>query len=107
VQSHIVPMGEEFIKHMNNDLDIPNAKVVLWEQVKKLASYIRGKKFDEFQKDVAVIVNEFSVLGIQYVNPLNNPDIHSLIEEWKRATNEKDYILSDKYRQTLIDKKVI
>jgi hypothetical protein len=29
VQSHIVPMGEEFIKHMNNDLDIPNAKVVL------------------------------------------------------------------------------
>jgi cysteinyl-tRNA synthetase len=46
-------------------------------------------------------------LGIQYVNPLNNQSIKSLIEEWKRATNEKDYILADKYRQELIDKKVI
>jgi cysteinyl-tRNA synthetase len=80
-QSHVTTMDEEFITHMNNDLDIPNAKVILWERIKKLASYIRGKKFDEFQKSVAVIVQEFNILGIQYVNPLNNQSIKSLIEE--------------------------
>ncbi|GHU32631.1 hypothetical protein FACS1894166_06350 [Bacilli bacterium] len=29
LESYIVPMDEEFIKHLANDLDIPNAKVIL------------------------------------------------------------------------------
>ncbi|GHU47585.1 hypothetical protein FACS1894218_2310 [Bacilli bacterium] len=81
LQPYIAPMDSEFVKYLANDLDIPNAKVVLWEQIKKLASYIRSKKFNEFQKAVAAIIHEFNILGIQYVNPLNNPDVKSLIDE--------------------------
>jgi cysteinyl-tRNA synthetase len=38
---------------------------------------------------------------------LDNPQIKSLVDEWQKALEQKNYILSDKYRQQLIEKKVI
>jgi cysteinyl-tRNA synthetase len=42
-----------------------------------------------------------------YHSPLDQSQIKSLVDEWQKALKEKNYILSDKYRQQLIDKKVI
>jgi cysteinyl-tRNA synthetase len=47
------------------------------------------------------------ILGITYQNPIETPEIKSLIDEWNLALEQKNYILSDKYRQQLIDKKVL
>jgi cysteinyl-tRNA synthetase len=74
-------LDKEFIAALNNDLDFPNMKVVLSKQIKILSSYIRGKKFDKFQKLVGTIKVEFDVLGITYQNPLDNPQIKSLVDE--------------------------
>jgi cysteinyl-tRNA synthetase len=38
---------------------------------------------------------------------LDNPEIKSLVDEWQKALSEKNYILSDKYRQQLIEKRVL
>ncbi|MDR0675101.1 MAG: cysteine--tRNA ligase [Mycoplasmataceae bacterium] len=100
-------MDQTFIKTLNDDLDFPNAKAIIASQIKSLASYIRGRKFDKFQKLLSTIKAEFNILGIVYVNPLECPQIKSLVDEWQKALKEKNYILSDKYRQQLIDKKVI
>jgi cysteinyl-tRNA synthetase len=37
---------------------------------------------------------------------LNDSQIKSLVDEWQKALEQKNYILSDKYRQQLVDKKV-
>jgi cysteinyl-tRNA synthetase len=77
----IATMDKEFLNALNNDLDLPNAKAVLSQQVKKMASIIRSKKFDKFQKIMGTINAEFNVLGIIYTNPLDNPEIKSLVDE--------------------------
>ncbi|MDR2369478.1 MAG: cysteine--tRNA ligase [Mycoplasmataceae bacterium] len=100
-------MSQEFINALNDDLNFPEAKVVITSQIKSLASYIKGKKFDKFQKLWSTIKAEFDVLGIVYHSPLDQSQIKSLVDEWQKALKEKNYILSDKYRQQLIDKKVI
>jgi cysteinyl-tRNA synthetase len=100
-------MSQEFIATLNDDLDFPNAKAVIASQVKSLSAYIRSKKFDKFQKLLSTLKAEFDVLGIVYTSPLEQPQVKSLVDEWQKALKEKNYILSDKYRQQLIDKKVI
>ena len=100
-------MDKEFINALNDDLNFPETKVIIAKQVKSLSSYIRGKKFDKFQKLVSTIKAELEILGIIYVSPLENTQVKSLVDEWQKALKEKNYILSDKYRQQLIDKKVI
>jgi cysteinyl-tRNA synthetase len=101
------PLDNEFVDVMSDDLDIPNAIALIFTQVKKLASLIRGEKFDKFQNLVFEITSELRILGILYTNPLDNTQIKSLIDEWRSALKQKNYILSDKYRQQLIDKKVL
>jgi cysteinyl-tRNA synthetase len=103
----IASVDKEFVTIMNDDLDIPNAKAFIWSQVKKLAGLIRSKKFDKFQKQVAIVKAELDILGIIYINPLDNPEIKSLIDEWNLALEQKNYVLSDKYREQLIVKKVL
>jgi cysteinyl-tRNA synthetase len=99
-------IDEEFVNALNDDLDFPDAKVVISKQIKKLASLIRGKKFDNFQKLIATLLAEFDILGIIYTNPLDDASIKSLVDEWQKALVDKNYILSDKYRKQLSDKKV-
>jgi cysteinyl-tRNA synthetase len=74
-------MDQTFIKTLNDDLDFPNAKAIIASQIKSLASYIRGRKFDKFQKLLSTIKAEFNILGIVYVNPLECPQIKSLVDE--------------------------
>jgi cysteinyl-tRNA synthetase len=47
------------------------------------------------------------ILGIQYVNPMEDNVLKSIINEWKKAINEKNYPLADGYRAQLINLKVI
>jgi cysteinyl-tRNA synthetase len=47
------------------------------------------------------------ILGLNYVNPTQDTGVRSIVEEWKKALQEKNYILADKYRQMLIDNGVI
>jgi cysteinyl-tRNA synthetase len=74
-------MDQEFMETLNDDLDFPNAKAVITKQIKSLASYIRGKKFDKFQKLFSTIKAEFDILGIVYTSPLDQPLIKSLVDE--------------------------
>jgi cysteinyl-tRNA synthetase len=98
---------KDFIATLNNDLEFPNVKTIILKQVKNLANFVRAKKFDKFQKLLATIKGEFNILGIVYNNPLDNQEIKSLVDEWQKSLQQKNYLLADKYRQQLIDKKVI
>jgi hypothetical protein len=46
-----------------------------------MAGLIRSKKFDKFQKQVAIVKIELDILGITYQNPIETPEIKSLIDE--------------------------
>jgi cysteinyl-tRNA synthetase len=88
-------------------LNFPEAVAVLWKQAKGLTHLYRSKKWNEFQNEADVIKKELNIFGIVYKSPLEDSNIHSLVIEYKKALNEKNYIVSDKYRQQLIDMKVI
>jgi cysteinyl-tRNA synthetase len=47
------------------------------------------------------------VLGIKYTNPLQDDVLKSIIIEWKKAIDQKNYPLSDNYRDQLMKLKVI
>jgi hypothetical protein len=46
-----------------------------------MSSLIRSKKFDKFQKQVAIVKAELEILGITYQSPLEIPEIKSLVDE--------------------------
>jgi hypothetical protein len=46
-----------------------------------MSSLIRAKKFDKFQKEVAIVKAELEILGIIYQSPIEIPEIKSLIDE--------------------------
>ncbi|MDR0985412.1 MAG: cysteine--tRNA ligase [Mycoplasmataceae bacterium] len=100
-------IDEKFVQSLDDDLNFPEAVAVLWKQAKGLTHLYRSKKWNEFQNEADVIKKELNIFGIVYKSPLEDSNIHSLVIEYKKALNEKNYIVSDKYRQQLIDMKVI
>lgn len=100
-------LDSEFINYLNNDLDFANAISVIHAQVKSISKLIKNKNFNELNTLLDCIVAEFDILGIKYENPINGSQVSSIIVEWKKSLNEKNYILADKYRQQLIDMGVL
>jgi cysteinyl-tRNA synthetase len=97
----------EFINALQNDLDFPTALTIIYEQSKSLPGLTKPKTYDSLIQILAIVIKELEILGIKYINPLEDNVLKSIIEEWKKAISEKNYPLSDSYRAQLINLKVI
>jgi cysteinyl-tRNA synthetase len=71
----------EFIMHLENDLDFANTISVVHAQVKSLSKLIKAKDFDKLAMLVNSIVKEFDILGLKYESPINNAKVSSIIME--------------------------
>lgn len=100
-------LDSDFVDSLNNDLDFANAVSVIHSQIKSLSKLIKNKKFNDLNNLLDIIIVEFGILGIKYENPINGSQVSSIIIEWKKSLNEKNYILADKYRQQLIDMDIL
>lgn len=95
-EDEILSLKEKFIDAINDDLNIPVAMSVVWNIVK---SQKKSKKF-------ADLLSDFDrVLGLNIdkkENVLDLPaDVLSLIEERKKAREEKNWAKSDEIRDKL------
>ena len=100
---------EEFLGQMEDDLNTPNAYMVIFDTVKLLNQNLRTKDIDysEVSKNYNAITKMLDVLGIFIKKvELSNEDIE-IYNKWNEAKTNKDFEVADKYRAILSEKGIL
>ena len=100
---------KEFLEQMNDDMNTPNAYMIIYQIVKKINQLVRVKELDlnEIKSNFEALLLALDVLGILIPLPnLTNEDIN-LLSNWDLAKKEKDFEKADLYRNQLIEKGII
>lgn len=106
VNFNIDYLNSSFISALENDLNFPNAVQSVWSDVKSLRSLISKKDYEQLAKNLSSINNEFKILGLKYENVLTDENL-KLINEWKLALTNKDFVKADKIRNSFIERGII
>lgn len=96
----------EFKEMLENNLNITNAITSILQSLKKLNKLVRDKSFEIAQKEYVKIINELNILGIEFEDKFD-PQIISLLEEYKAYLSNKEYDKADKVRFILIEKGIL
>lgn len=100
-------LPKDFIEALDDNLNFPNAVKEIWTISKALSTFIKSKQNDELIKNMRLLTNMLSILGIQYKNILKDGQLLNKLDEWKQATNNKDYAKSDIIRKELQEGSII
>lgn len=92
-----------FVAYLSDDLNLPNAITFLLQQVSKLNTVVREKKYTEGNTLCCIIAKELNILGIRY-ELKDHAAAVDLIKSWKKAVDEQNYQEADQLRQQLIKK---
>lgn len=100
---------QEFLSQMEDDLNTPNAYMVIFDTVKLLNQALRMKdiNFDEVSKHYNAIKKMLNILGIDIKEVKMNEDDLNTYRKWNDAKAIKDYENADKYRSQLIEKGIL
>lgn len=101
-----VDLYQSFLEPLQNDLNVANAQVALFECIKKINQSLRTKDYDFEAIDLYVntIEKMLDILGLTFeaVN-LSDAD-KTLFNNWENAKAIKDFEQADIYRQRLLEK---
>lgn len=100
---------QEFLSQMEDDLNTPNAYMVIFDTVKLLNQALRMKdiNFDEVSKHYNAIKKMLNILGIYIEEVKMSEDDLNIYQKWNDAKAIKDYENADKYRSQLIEKGIL
>lgn len=100
---------QEFLSQMEDDLNTPNAYMVIFDTVKLLNQALRMKdiNFDEVSKHYNAIKKMLNILGIDIEEVKMSEDDLNIYQKWNDAKAIKDYENADKYRSQLIEKGIL
>ncbi len=99
----------EFIEQMNDDLNTPNAYMVIFDTVKLLNQALRQREIDykDVEKQYNALKKMLYVLGI-YIDELKlSKEDKETYNAWSKAKAEKDFETADKYRAVLSEKGIL
>ena len=99
----------EFLNHMNDDLNTPNAYMVIFDTIKLLNQNLRTKdiNFDNVAKYYNSIKKMLYILGIDIKKlEMSEEDINTY-NLWNKAKQEKNFEKADEYRTILAAKGII
>ncbi len=94
---------EEFLQHLDNNLNIVNSITVLQSLGKDLNVEIRNKNFHNANTILNKMINSLEILGIVFDN-IHTMENLNLIKSYTEELNRKNFEKSDAIRQTLIDR---
>lgn len=99
----------EFLKQMEDDLNTPNAYMVIFDTVKLLNQKLRTKDIDyiEVSKNYNAINKMLSILGIFIDKVVLDEDDKNTYNLWMQAKSNKDFETADKYRAILLEKGIL
>ena len=100
---------QEFLSQMEDDLNTPNAYMVIFDTVKLLNQALRMKdiNFDEVSRQYNAIKKMLNILGIYIEEVKMSEDDLNIYQKWNDAKAIKDFDSADKYRSQLIEKGIL
>ena len=100
---------QAFLDAMCDDLNTPNAYMVIFDTVKLLNQALRVKEIDykEVSKNYNAIVKMLEVLGIFIKKVELTDEDKDTYAKWNEAKANKDFETADKYRNTLMEKGIL
>ena len=100
---------QEFINQMADDLNTPNAYMVIFDTVKLLNQSLREKdiNWQDVSKNYNAINKMLEVLGI-FINKVElTSEDKEIYNKWNKAKADKDFETADKYRNELTAKGIL
>ena len=100
---------DAFLAQMADDLNTPNAYMVIFETVKKLNQALRVREvdFDAVYKEYNAIEKMLEILGIFIDKKVLDEEDKKNYELWNKANAEKDFETADRYRAALMEKGIL
>ena len=107
--SDLIALEEEFKEFLSNDFNTANAITAIQKVLKLINAYSRTKEFDAgYACELLTLLDkEMWVLGIDSkIEVLNEEDL-SLVRDWTKARNDKNFELADQYRQRITERGIV
>ena len=100
---------QEFLDQMADDLNTPNAYMVIFDTVKLLNQSLRTRDIDwnEASKNYNAIEKMLEILGIFIDKIVLSEDDKKIYDNWNKAKADKDFETADSYRNELIAKGIL
>ncbi len=100
---------QEFLDQMADDLNTPNAYMVIFDTVKLLNQSLRTRDIDwnEVSKNYNAIEKMLEILGIFIDKIVLSDDDKKIYDNWNKAKADKDFETADSYRNELIAKGIL
>lgn len=100
---------KEFLDQMADDLNTPNAYMVIFDTVKLLNQALRVKDIDwqAVAKEYNAIKKMLYILGIYIDKVTLDEETKTIYAKWNEAKAAKDFASADEYRQQLIAKGIL
>ena len=100
---------DAFLAQMADDLNTPNAYMVIFETVKKLNQALRVREvdFNAVYKEYNAIEKMLEILGIFIDKKVLDEEDKKNYELWNKAKAEKDFETADRYRAALMEKGIL
>ncbi len=98
-----------FMDAMQDDLNIANAMVVIYETAKQLNQSLRVKEivFEKALKEAATLRKMLEILGILFPVIVLSAEDRAMYEAWNEAKAQKDFAKADEYRAALQEKGIL
>ncbi len=98
-----------FMDAMQDDLNIANAMVVIYETAKQLNQSLRVKDivFEKALKEAATLRKMLEILGILFPIIVLSAEDRAMYEAWNEAKAQKDFAKADEYRAALQEKGIL
>lgn len=98
-----------FMDAMQDDLNIANAMVVIYETAKQLNQSLRVKDivFEKALKEAATLRKMLEILGILFPVIVLSAEDRAMYEAWNEAKAQKDFAKADEYRAALQEKGIL
>lgn len=100
---------QEFLDQMADDLNTPNAYMVIFDTVKLLNQSLRTRDIDwnEVSNNYNAIEKMLEILGIFIDKIVLSDDDKKIYDNWNKAKADKDFETADSYRNELIAKGIL
>lgn len=95
-----------FCQTLNDDLNLPNAIMVIFDNLKKINILFRQKNYQKTLKIYWEIISELDILGITMKNYDHDKNLN-LIYQWKKTISLKKFSQADLLRKKLIKKNLL
>ena len=99
----------EFLSQMKDDLNTPNAYMVIFDTVKLLNQCLRSKEIDysEVAENYNAIIKMIDILGIKIDKVVLEQEDVENFNKMNEAKQNKDFETADKYRTILLEKGIL